>query len=387
MKCSYINKGYEFSTVDLDGKNLVKAKPCCYAHWGLIPDGVKKPMPEFDANECVTNNPVIQWFRDVTKSGSLPRACKACSSIESAGGKSPRQESLDDHDPNYDVFVLDVHTGNECNLACAMCNVYSSSLIEKEGARYDDTPAIWRHTTAYKGLDHNSTATFEQVDQIMKKHRVQVIKFKGGEPLLKRHWEHIERGLQSGQYADTSIRIITNGTNISTSILDSLSLAKKATVNLSVDGIGAVGEFVRWPQTGDKIQRTLETIDQNRHRNVHFNTTTIVTMLNIGDIENIHRECSRVAEQVSFDFDLKPEGHPLDYRNIPANIRTKIRNSMDPAILHKGSSPLRNLIDIEHEGWTNPLEVERTLSWFEKHRGKEIKNVLHPDVYQWYLSI
>lgn len=387
MKCTYIDRAYEFSTVTQDDQNLVKVKPCCYAHWNLIPEGVRSPMQVFETNERVTNNPVIEWFRDTVKSGKLPRSCKTCTTTEAAGGRSPRLDSLEYMDPDHDIFMLDVHTGNECNLACAMCNVYSSSLIEKESVKYDDTPAIWKHTTKYTSTDHDSDATFNQLDQIMKSKRVQIVKFKGGEPLLKRNWTHIERGLESGQYADTIIRIITNGTNLNKNIIEKLHLARKATINVSVDGIGEVGEFVRWPQTADKIQRTLDIIHENRYSNVHFNTTTIVTMLNIGDIENIHRECSRVAEQVTFDFDLKPEGHPLDYRNIPNSIRSKLRNSIDPAILHKGSLPLRNLIDIEHEGWTNPLEVERTLSWFEKHRGKEIKNVLHPEVYKWYLSI
>ena len=39
-KCVYIDRGYEFNTIVDHGKRQVKVKPCCYAHWGLIPVAV-----------------------------------------------------------------------------------------------------------------------------------------------------------------------------------------------------------------------------------------------------------------------------------------------------------------------------------------------------------
>ena len=173
MRCTFIDRAYELNTVVVDERNLAKVKPCCYAHWGLIPDGVKTPMQEYVSNEVVTNNPVIEWFRDVSKTGILPKSCKSCTTIENKGGKSPRITSAKEHEPEYDVFMLDVHTGNECNLACAMCNSYSSSLIGKETLKYgNNVPSNWRIQI---GSDQNSTATFAQVDQIMKKHSVQIV--------------------------------------------------------------------------------------------------------------------------------------------------------------------------------------------------------------------
>lgn len=386
-RCVYIDRGYEFNTIVDHGKRQVKVKPCCYAHWGLIPVDVKQPMQVFETNEAITNNPVIQWFRDINKTGTLPKTCKACTTLESQGGKSPRIAGNNDYDPEYDIFMLDVHTGNECNLACAMCNPYSSSLIAKESRKHTGSyvPKNWSIEMAD---EQDSAVTFEQVDQIMKKYTVQIVKFKGGEPLLKRNWINIKRGLEDGQYANTWLRMTTNGTNISKDVLDALSLAKKANISISVDGLGAVGEFIRWPQTAEKINQTLDNIANNPYKHITFNTTTIVNILNIGDIENINNKCKDVAKSVSFDFDIKPEGHPLDYRNIPPEIRKKIRNSIDPSIMYKGGNvPLRNFIDIEHNGYSNPEEVRRTLDWFEDHRGQDLIHVLHPEVYKWYESL
>jgi len=392
-KCVYIDRAYEFNTIVKDNKNYAKVKPCCHSHWGLIPNGIRNPLESFETNEVITNNQVIQWFRDYNKTGALPKTCKACTQIESAGGKSSRQSSLEDYDPDYDIFMLDIHTGNECNLACSMCNSYSSSLIKKEMSKYNpqDLPSNWQEDI---GQDQNSVATFAQLDQIMSSKSVQYIKFKGGEPMLKRNWVNIERGLLSGQYAKTRLRITTNGTNLNPNVLKTLSLAKSVSVNVSVDGFGAVGEMIRWPQTAGKIQQTLDNIANNKDKHIKFNTQTIVSIMNLGAIEDIWKRCSSVSNQTTFDFDLKPEGHPLDYRNVPIDIRAKVRSSMDPSIMYKKASgtygtstPLRNLIDIQHEGWTAPAEVKRTLAWFEKHRGQSLENVLHPEIYKWYLSI
>ena len=89
---------------------------------------------------------------------------------------------------------------------------------------------------------------------------------------------------------------------------------------------------------------------------------------------NIGKSFSGVNVLRKVDFDLKPEGNALDYRNIPVEIRARIRNSIDPQILYKKSTPLRNLIDIEHDGWNHPEEVRRTLDWFEDHRKQDLKN-------------
>ena len=386
MKCAYIDNSYEYNTIMENDNNVVRAKPCCYAHWGLIPDNIRFPLPLFDANESVTNHRVIEWFRLQSQTGTLPNSCKTCIIQENNGAKSPRISANEDYDPNYDIYILDVSTGNECNLACAMCNTYSSSLVKKEilKVKPGTGPKHWQWT---QKQEVNGEANFAQLEQILRKHRVQIVKFKGGEPMLKRNWKYIERALLDGQFADTNLRITTNGTNLSKKVLETLSLAKYVKINVSVDGIGPVGEFIRWPQTANKIQQTLDNMGDNKHDNIRFNTSTIITMLNIGDIENIYNKCKHVADHVSFDFDLKPEGNALDYRNIPVDARVKIRNSIDPQILYKKSTPLRNLIDIEHEGWSHPEEVRRTLDWFEDHRKQDLKYVLHPEVYKWYGSL
>ena len=386
VKCAYIDHGYEYNTIRENDTNVVRAKPCCFAHWNLIPDSIKFPLPLFDANESVTNHRVVEWFRLQSQGGSLPTSCKTCIIQEKNGAKSPRISANEDYDPNYDIYILDVNTGNECNLACAMCNTYSSSLIKKEILKAPEGtgPEHWQHKQTQ---EINGDANFAQLEQILRKHRVQIVKFKGGEPMLKRNWQNIERALLDGQFSDTNLRITTNGTNLNSRVLETLSLAKSVKITVSVDGIGSVGEFVRWPQKANKIQETLDNMAANSYSNIKFNTSTIITMLNIGDIENIYRKCKPVADHVSFDFDLKPEGNALDYRNIPVEIRARIRNSIDPQILYKKTTPLRNLIDIEHDGWNHPEEVRRTLDWFEDHRKQDLKTVLHPEVYKWYGSL
>ena len=170
-------------------------------------------------------------------------------------------------------------------------------------------------------------------------------------------------------------------------MLDTLSQARECRIIVSFDGVGRVCDFIRWPNTWEKFQRTLEVVRNNPHDNITINSSTIVTMLNITDLENIYREAQSAGfYKIHFDNDLKPEGHVLDYRNLSVELRRHIRNNMSPEIQQHGS-PFSASIDTEHDGWSDSKEIKRTLAWFEKHRKQCLDTVFPPSVYEWYTNL
>ena len=390
--CAYLDRSYEFSTINTPDGPVIKAKPCCYAHWGKIPSEIRyrTNLPKYTSQSRLEDHPIIKWFKSHdTHNGEYPDACSTCLVKEKLGGESPRTQAVDDVD-NFNsegLYTVDIMIGNECNLACAMCNIYSSNLIQKESRKHDDTPLVWRHPEEWLNLSMDSDASFDLLDKLMDQHSIGLVKFKGGEPLLKRNWDHLKRGLDAGKYADTNIKITTNGVNLTPRVLDTLSQARAAKIIVSFDGVGSVCDFIRWPNTWEKFQRTLDVVRGNPHDNITINSSTIVTMLNIADIGNIYREAKSAGfYKIHFDNDLKPEGHALDYRNLSSELRRQIKHDMSMDILQH-NTPFKTMIDTEHAGWSNSKEIKRTLAWFEKHRKQSLDTVFPPSVYNWYTNL
>ena len=57
------------------------------------------------------------------------------------------------------------------------------------------------------------------------------------------------------------------------------------TVTVSLDGIGRIHDYVRWPIAWEKFERNLQTYQSMNL--THLNTWTTVSALNIGDLKNI----------------------------------------------------------------------------------------------------
>ena len=391
-KCVFIDKGYEYSIMDTPYGSKVKAKPCCHSDWSKIPKSVSNipDLPTWNGEDQLTNHPVIQYFRDYIKENeNLPDSCDDCTATEKLGGVSARQVAAEDEDnikPDM-LYTIDVMTGNECNLACAMCNIFSSNLIQKEADKHEDTPDVWVRKYPFE-VKMDTVATFEQLDQLMSTTPAAIVKFKGGEPLLERNWRYIKAGLESGQYANTHIKLTTNGTNLSDSVLDTLSLAKRTNIILSYDGVDSVSDFIRWPMKYSKMQRALITIANNTRPNISFSSSTMINLLNISNLAKIHTTLTNNGgfKNINYDTYIKPEGHALDYRNLPRSLRVKLRNSIPVELMHNDSM-LRGIIDIEHEGWSSKSEIKSTLAWFEKHRKQSLDSVFNEDMLTWYRGL
>ena len=58
-----------------------------------------------------------------------------------------------------------------------------------------------------------------------------------------------------------------------------------------------------------------------------------------------------------------------------------------PVELENNQSSVREIIDIEHEGWSSKSEIKSTLAWFEKHRKQSLDTVFNEDMLQWYRAL
>lgn len=221
--------------------------------------------PQFDTLEEMEES---LWLRNVKLSmhkGLWPKWCERCKQTESENKSSIRLNAIEFDKLQKQTNYLSVGgvLDNICNSGCLTCNENLSTMI---GGLKSKT---------YPIVDNSSKFWQLPLDRVVH------LDINGGEPSASKNYKHILANLPPNI---KSVRINTN----CAIILDELeALAKRGvqiTVTVSIDGIGNVYEYVRWPVKWDKFYTNLM---KYREMPVKLNLWTTVSALNVDDLPNI----------------------------------------------------------------------------------------------------
>jgi sulfatase maturation enzyme AslB (radical SAM superfamily) len=166
---------------------------------------------------------------------------------------------------------LDIRFGNFCNLKCMMCTPDSSSQIEQEynnNNRAYNALDIKYHADWKKfDINHNwwdDRQTFDRVVAIV--NRARYVNFSGGEPLI------VPQLFDLLDAIDPSciVTFNTNLTRVTDRALTALSKLKHVTLQVSLDGIGAHQEYIRWNSKWPELDRNICTVLALPNVNVIF---------------------------------------------------------------------------------------------------------------------
>lgn len=220
---------------------------------------------EYPANVhcCIMKPADITLVKQQMLDDIRPAACSACWKLEDAGLISDRiiKNNTLDHYSNRDLNLLykdakensatilsyKIDTSSVCNATCVTCNGSSSSAwrqLEKANTgvskkQFSDIT----NTTAQKIINF-PTAT--------------MINFRGGEPLLsKTNFFILEELIKVGN-TDCFISFTTNGSQFPNSRqIEILSKFTQVDFNISIDGVGPVFEYLRYPLKWESILQTI----------------------------------------------------------------------------------------------------------------------------------
>lgn len=210
-------------------------------------------------------------------------ACAKCWRIEDAGQRSDRQvknQILDAHlDRDLDKLIEDcaqgrnyrahykIDTSNTCNSTCVTCSSqWSSSWAQLERRHGINARQMWKKTP-------------EDVDAHIDYAHAVNMSFRGGEPLLSDTNFHIlEQLLKTGNNR-CLISFTTNG-SIKVSAAQHNILRQFNSVNFcfSIDGVGPVFEYLRYPLRWKDIEHNIAWCKEN---NILVSASYTVSSLNI----------------------------------------------------------------------------------------------------------
>ena len=253
----------------------------------------------------------------------------------------------------------DYRFSNLCNFKCRMCGSMLSSSWETE-ARKQGKIEPWMEPSVKKSIENfQSTVVEEEFSQAVEEHRIEEIYWVGGEPLMyEQHWKYMQRIIELGDGQGLYARYNTNLSRVSYKGIDLyddiLSKIRDWQICASIDGTGAVGEYIR---TGLKYNEWLEYfkrgIKYSRNRRMMRIDFTLTTP-GLFELENICKLSDElgvdILAKVVFAFDPTIAMSPLFLpRDILDAIIDKLLTKIGHTVIVDMLNNLRNRPTFEQE--------------------------------------
>ena len=271
-------------------RNNGDIRVCCQANvtpnQGVVrhPDGTSYNAGR-DSFDEAKNAELMTSIRKNMLNGKWSEECGRCKSEEEAGLQSRRmyelehwdysfKDALKDTQPDGTITVrsqyYDLRFGNMCNLACRMCGPtdshtwYEQWLGYHGGTSYEDTHGTVELKRNAKGrLEttdydwHNSETFWEQIEKNIP--YIEHVYMAGGEPMMiERHYEFLQRCIDSGRAKNIMIEYNTNMTAVPPRVLKMWEEFKQIRVGASIDGMESMLEYQRWPIKWRQAKANLE---------------------------------------------------------------------------------------------------------------------------------
>lgn len=255
----------------------------------------------------VMNTSFMKDIRKKMMDGKWPALCKRCLITENHGGISRRNIEIDNYSEDNESFLestnedgstnapitsADYRLGNLCNLQCRMCNPRSTKLWIKE----------WNDMKPQREtFDKETMDSYEEYFWIDSERLIQDVEekaatlthlhFAGGEPLLVPQMSKIlQTCIEADSAKNITITYNTNMTILPKKVLELWKSFKSVKILASVDAVGDLNNYIRYPSKWSKIHENFHFIDQHHEE---YNITecmisTTVQILNILRMEELY---------------------------------------------------------------------------------------------------
>ncbi len=220
--------------------------PCCM----FSPTMYKQ---EYNSLQEAFDGPENQELRKRMLAGEKISGCHKCDLYDDLGMHSYRKH-FDKYDiENPKIRELEYSIDNTCNFKCVTCNSRFSHLW------YEDDLELQR-----MGIPRQNTYAMRQKKKVQKTgadwrnldlSELSYLKIIGGEPFTNQKYLEF---LQNIDLSDVTIMIATNNSVFPKKWIDTLLTAKEVRLRISLDGVGDVGEFVRYGLDMEKFDKNFE---------------------------------------------------------------------------------------------------------------------------------
>lgn len=254
----------------------------------------------FNSHTQMENSAWLKDLKDQMSNDQWPKECMRCQQSEKVKGESIRTNSIDRHklltSVRKDYLIVGGVLDNICNSACQSCNARLSTKIGSLSSKN------------YQQVDNY------QLFKTLPQERIIELDVNGGEPTASKNYKKILNDLPA------SVKIVRMNTNGSRTIKEIENILKNGVmviVTMSLDGIGKVHDYARWPIKWTTYERTVKSYKelQTKYKLLHLDFWSTVSALNIADLPNIEKFARDLEIPHDWAFLQKPAVLNVRYKN------------------------------------------------------------------------
>jgi sulfatase maturation enzyme AslB (radical SAM superfamily) len=257
--------------------------------------------PSFKSYDDLQSSPWLAEIKEEMDRDVWPVECQRCKTTEQLSDTSSVRLDSIKRDRAFksirkDYLIVGGVLDNVCNSACLTCNAELSTKIGS--------------LTSKKYIKINNSDRFWSLPQ----ERIVHLDINGGEPSHSKNYKHLLANLPENV---KSVRLNTNCSKVLEELLPLVERGIYVTVTVSLDGIGDVHDFVRWPITWNKFYKNLQ---RYMEMPVKLNTWTTVSALNIDDLPNIIKFTKQHNLEHSYAYLTMPRELAVENKDTPESL-------------------------------------------------------------------
>lgn len=294
-------------------------------------DGTVYKIYKDDIHEA-WNSQTYQTIRKQMLNGERPEMCARCFKEEDVGIWSTRQawnikwkeEKEYKVDADFDIRYADIRLGNLCNLKCRMCNPYASNQWTKEWLLVNPT-ANKEEVERLKHLTWpEDEKTWKNLFSIVDS--VEEIYLTGGEPtIIKEQYKLLNYCIKNNKAKDITLKYNTNLTNIPKELFDTWKSFKKIKLNCSIDAVGKLDRYIRYPSNWEKIEENFKAVQSLPNSIIEIHNT--VQMYNILRLDEFIEWAKPYGHKIYFNILNHPE--VLNIRVLPTDLKYLAKDKLE----------------------------------------------------------
>jgi len=281
-----------WTNIDVDYQG--KLRPCCKFSIKNYQD------PEYDLIngdfDKYLNSSMLDSVKQDLLADRWPSGCKKCKNDEAVDMISKRQRDIHDFEQLHQdvdfskpskIVSVTTELGISCNLACIICDHTKSTGWRPETKKiYNIAPAKSSYT--------RSTQRAIALTQLPP---VQHLELQGGEPLTTNFDDHkflLDHYISTGVSSNMTLRYHTNGTVWpSTDLWKRWKHFQSVDIKLSIDGVGSMFEFTRWPGRWETFERYAKKYCELRNtgKNIVVSAQITASAYNCMNLDSIYDWC------------------------------------------------------------------------------------------------
>ena len=291
----------------------------------------------FDSYEEMEHSEWMRGLRDTMSQDKWPDECTRCQQSERVKGESIRTNSITRHKMLHpirkDYLIVGGVLDNVCNSACQSCN---AGLSTKIGS-----------------LESKNYPRVDNLEVFKKLPQERIIEFdvNGGEPTASKNYKKILKTLPDNVKI---VRMNTNGSRMISELEDVLKRNIMVIVTMSLDGIGSVHDYTRWPIKWTDYKKTVDAYKklQGKYKLLQLDFWTTVSCLNIKNLPEIINFAKNKNIPHDWAFLNKPSVLNIRYKNrfttlakhmSPKEIAVEEDNNEQLELFIKRQDALRNI--------------------------------------------